>query len=176
MNIVFIRYFIYLHFKCYPLWWFALQKSLSHPLSFCFYKSVPSPTYPLLPHTHTPLPQHSPTLGHQAFTRPRASPLIDAQQGHLLLNMQLELWFHVYSLVGASVPGASGRVWLFDIVVPPRGLQNPFNSLGPFSNSSIKILCSVQRLAESIHICICQDLAESISGDRYIRLLSACTC
>jgi hypothetical protein len=37
-------------------------------------------------------PWHSPTLGHQAFTGPRASPPIDAQQGHLLLHMQIETW------------------------------------------------------------------------------------
>jgi hypothetical protein len=33
---------------------------------------------------------HSPTLGHRAFTRQRASPSIDAQQGHPLLHMQLD--------------------------------------------------------------------------------------
>jgi hypothetical protein len=31
-------------------------------------------------------------LGHRAFTWPRASTLIDAQQGHPLLHMHLEPW------------------------------------------------------------------------------------
>jgi hypothetical protein len=44
------------------------------------------------PPTLTPLFWHSPTLGHRAFSRPRASPPIDAQQGHSLLHMQLEPW------------------------------------------------------------------------------------
>jgi hypothetical protein len=33
---------------------------------------------------------NSPTLGHRAFTRPRTSPPIDVQQGHLLLHMWLD--------------------------------------------------------------------------------------
>ena len=49
---------------------------------------------PLLTNPPTPasLSWHSPTLGHQAFTRPRASPLIDVPQGHPLLHMRLEPW------------------------------------------------------------------------------------
>ena len=46
--------------------------------------------FPHLPiHSHLP-PWHSPTLGHQAFTGPRASPPIDVRQDHPLLHMQLE--------------------------------------------------------------------------------------
>jgi hypothetical protein len=79
-----IRYFLYLHFKCYPLSWFSLWKS---PLS------IPFPL-PLLtnPPTPTSWPWHSPTLGHQAFTGPRSSPPIDDQQGHPLLHMGLGPW------------------------------------------------------------------------------------
>jgi hypothetical protein len=36
---------------------------------------------PYHPHTPASLPLHSSTLGHQAFTGPRASPPIDDQQG-----------------------------------------------------------------------------------------------
>jgi hypothetical protein len=66
----FIRYFLHLHFKCYP----------------------ESPLYPppaLLPNPPTPAswPWHSPVLGH---IRPRASPPNDDQLGHLLIHMQLE--------------------------------------------------------------------------------------
>jgi hypothetical protein len=71
----------------------------------------PPPSMRMFPHqpTLTSLHSHSPTLGHQAFTGPRASSPIDTQQGHPLLHMQLEPWpLHVYSLVGGSVPGSSG--------------------------------------------------------------------
>jgi hypothetical protein len=62
----FIRYFLYLHFKCYPSFWIPLQKPpISAPV-------------PLL--TNTPisasLSWHSPTLGHRAFTGPRAYPAL----------------------------------------------------------------------------------------------------
>jgi hypothetical protein len=71
--VIFIRYFLHLHFKCYP----------------------ESPLYPppaLLPNPPTPAswPWHFPVLGHIIFTRPRASPPSDGQLGHLLLHMQLE--------------------------------------------------------------------------------------
>jgi hypothetical protein len=66
-----IRYFLHLHFKCYP-------KSLLYP--------------PLRP---APQPTHSCFLA-LAFpcTGPRASPPTDDWLGHLLLHMQLEtqLW------------------------------------------------------------------------------------
>jgi hypothetical protein len=44
--------------------------------------------YPLsnLP-TATFWPQHSPTLGHRTFTRPRASPPVDGRLCHPLLHM-----------------------------------------------------------------------------------------
>ena len=70
---LFIRYFLYLHFKCYP----------GNPLY-----TLPA----LIPNPHTPAswPWHSPVLGHMIFSRPRASPPMDGQLGHFLLHMQLE--------------------------------------------------------------------------------------
>jgi hypothetical protein len=68
----FIGYFLYLHFKCYPLSQFPLWKppipSSSMRMYPCFYEGVPLPT---LPPTPTSPPWHSPTLGHWAFTGPR---------------------------------------------------------------------------------------------------------
>ena len=68
-----IRYFLYLHFKCYP-------------------KRLPSPA--LLPNPPTPAswPWHFPLLGNIIFIRPRASPANDGRVGQLLLNMQLKTW------------------------------------------------------------------------------------
>ena len=64
----FIRYFLHLHFKCYP------ERPLYPPTDLL-------PTHPLL------LP--GPVLGHIIFLRPRASPPIDDILGHPLLHMQL---------------------------------------------------------------------------------------
>jgi hypothetical protein len=71
-----IRYFLHLHFKCYPK----------------------SPLYPLpalLPNQATPSswPWHSTILGHMIFAQPRASPPIDGQLGHPLLHIQLKTQF-----------------------------------------------------------------------------------
>jgi hypothetical protein len=72
-HIIFIRYFLRLHFKCYP------QSPLYPPLV-------------LLPNSPTPTSWswHSPLLGHMIFSRPRASPPIDGWLGHLVLYMHLE--------------------------------------------------------------------------------------
>jgi hypothetical protein len=75
--------------------------------------------------------------------------------------------FHVYSLVGGLIPGSSGGYWLVHIVVPPMGLQTPsapwILSLVP----PLGTLCSVQWLTESIHLCICQALAEYLRRQLY---------
>jgi hypothetical protein len=74
-------------FKYYLLSWFPFQKPPipSPPLLLW----VCSPTHPPTPSS---LSWHSPTLGLQAFTGPKASLPIDARQGHPLLHMQLEPW------------------------------------------------------------------------------------
>jgi hypothetical protein len=81
-------YFLYLHFKFYPL--------SQSPASW---KSpIPSPppvsmsVFPTHLLTPSSLPLNSPTLGHWAFTGPRVSLPFDAWQGHPLLHMQLETW------------------------------------------------------------------------------------
>lgn len=82
-----IGYFIDLHFKCYPFFWFPLQKPCisSSPLLLwgCSPTCPPTPAYPSW---------HSPILGHGASPGPRSSPPIDVQQGHPLLHMRLESW------------------------------------------------------------------------------------
>jgi len=111
---------------------FTLQMlSLFH----IFWLEIPYPIlYPptsmrvLLTHSLTPanLCLHSPMLGHGAFTAPRASPPLDAWQGHPLQHMLLKQWvspciffgwwFGLWELCG---------VWLVDIVVCSMGLQTP---------------------------------------------------
>jgi hypothetical protein len=84
----FIGYFIYLHLKCYPLFWFPLLKApISSPLHLLLWRH--SPTHP--PTLASPL-WHYPTLGHWSFRGPRVPPPIDSWKGHPLLHMLLEPW------------------------------------------------------------------------------------
>jgi hypothetical protein len=82
-----ISYFLYLHFKYYPPFLVPPPRNpLLHALSPCFYERVPPPTHSCLPTLAFPY------TGALSFIGPRASPPIDAQQGHPLLHMQLEPW------------------------------------------------------------------------------------
>jgi hypothetical protein len=125
---IYITKFLYLHFKCYPLCWFPLRKP---PIPYLL---------PLIINPPTPASRswHSPTLGHWAFTGPRASSPIDVQQGHHpLLHMCLEesvlpcvlfgWWFSPWELWGVLVG------WYCS----SYGAAKPFSSLNPFSSSSI---------------------------------------
>jgi hypothetical protein len=118
--------------------------------------------------THPPTPTslfwNSPTMGHQAFKGPwkglsshwcptRPSSATYAAGGHKS--------YHLYSLAGGLVPGCSeGPVWLVDIVVLPMGLQTTLAPLVLSLIPPLESLCSVQWLAASIHLCICQALTE----------------
>jgi hypothetical protein len=83
---------------------------------------------------------------------------------------------HVYSLVGGLVPGSSGGggVWVVDIVVLPIGLQIPSapsvlpltSPLGYLAKSNVWLQASASVLVR---------LWQHLSGDSYIRLLSAST-
>jgi hypothetical protein len=72
-NLFLIRYFLHLHFKCYP-------------------KCPLYPSLALFPNPPTPVswPWHFPVLGHMIFKRPRASLSNGGRLGHPLLHMQLE--------------------------------------------------------------------------------------
>jgi hypothetical protein len=88
-----------------------------------------------------------------------------------LLHMRLEPWVPLYVLSGWWFsPWEVWRVWLVNIVVFPMGLQTPsapsFLSLTPPLGSR----CSVQWLAASIHLCICQALACILKCLSYITL------
>jgi hypothetical protein len=157
-NLFFIRYFLYLHFKCYPLSWFPLRKPpTSSPL-------------PLLTNSLTPASWswHFPTLGHRAFPGPRAFPPIDDLLGHPLLHLQLEPWVPPYVFFDWWFsPRDLWGYWSVHIVVPPMGLQTPSTpwvlSLAP----SLGILWFDQGMTVSIHFCICQALAEPLRRQLY---------
>jgi hypothetical protein len=164
-SFLFYFFFFYLHFKCYPLSWFPLQRpphpfqrplhpasmrvfphSLTHshfPILAFPYTGPSSlhqgPLLPLMSSKAIPLPLSYPGISlHWAIEpSPRASPPTDVQQGHPLLYMRLEHGsFHVYSLVGGLVPGSSGRGSGWYISLFLLWGANPFGSFSPFSNFS----------------------------------------
>ena len=162
-NIFFIRtnflldiFFIYIS-NVIPFPGFPPGKPLSYP---CSPASMRVLSHPLTPAS---LLWHSPTMGHRAFTGPRASPPTDARQGHSLLYMQLEPWVRPGILFGWWFsPWELQGYWLVHSVVPPMGLQIP-SAPSVFSlTPPLGTLFIVQWLAVSIHLCICQDLAESL--------------
>ena len=82
-----IGYFLYLHFKCFPLSeGLPFRNSLSHPPPPCLYEGALPLTHPLL----SSCPGISLHWGIKHPQGPRATPPIDGQLGHPLLHMQLE--------------------------------------------------------------------------------------
>ena len=75
---------------------------------------------------------------HWAFTGPRASPPIDAWQGHPLLHMQLEPWIPPFVLFGWWF--SPWEVWGCVVgwyCCSSCEVANLFSSFSPFSNSFI---------------------------------------
>jgi hypothetical protein len=89
---------------------------------------LPPASLRVLTHPTTPVfpPWHSPTLGHRTPSGPRASPLIDIQQGHPLPHIQLEPWVPPCVLFGWwSTPQELHGIWPVDIVASSMGLKTP---------------------------------------------------
>jgi hypothetical protein len=74
---------------------------------------------------------------------------------------------HVYTLVGGLVPGTSRGVWLVNIVVLSMGMKTPSAPSVLSLTLLLGTKCSVQWMATSIHICICQSLAEALRRQLY---------
>jgi hypothetical protein len=76
---------------------------------------------------------HPPTLGHQTFTRPKASSPTNVRQGHPLLQMYVEPWVPNCTLLGRwssswDYPGMANIVlpmWLQSPSYPPVLLPAP---------------------------------------------------
>ena len=125
---LFIRYFLYLHLKYYPLSWFHLWK----PLFTSFF-----PLLTNLP-SSTSWSWHSPTLGYRVFIGPRASPPTYVWLGHPLLLMQLEPWVSPCILFGWWFsPWELWEVLVGSYCCSSYGTVNPFSSFVPFSSSFI---------------------------------------
>jgi hypothetical protein len=103
--IIFIRYFLHLHFQCYPK----------------------SPPY--LPPTDSPThtlrllsPRNSPVLRHIKFVRPMGPSFPLFRLGHLLIHMQLESRAPGYWLVHNVVPPIGLHIplapWILSLAPP----------------------------------------------------------
>jgi hypothetical protein len=120
-NSFFIGYFMYLHFKCYPLSSFPSTNPLFSHSSPCLYEGAPQPAHPLLPQ-HSSIPLHW-----------GIEPLQD-QGTSLSLMPDKAILCHIFSWGHVSLPcvffGWQFRpwelcgVWFTDIVLPV-GLQTP---------------------------------------------------
>jgi len=128
---ILIGYFMYLHFKCYPL----PPSLIPLPPSPCFYEDAP---------ILTSTPSHSPRLWKRAFKGPRASPFTDAGQCYTLLHMCLEPWVPSCVLIGWWFsPQELWGFWLVDIVFLVMGLQTPLAPSDHPLPPPLESLCSV---------------------------------
>jgi len=152
-----LSYFVCLFFIFY--WIFSLftfqmlspfpvspqETPISRPLPLLLWGC--SPTHPPTPASP---PWHSPTLGHLAFTGPRASPFTDDRHCCPLLHMWLEPWVPPCVLFGwVLVPGSSRGSQLFR--VPKR-----LSTCGPKwgwreEGDQAKVLLSRSRLLREMY-------------------------
>ena len=138
-----IGYFIYLHFKCYPLSQLPLCKTPIPSPSSCFYEGAPLPTHPIS--------SHCPSIHLHWGIKPSQ----DQGPGSL----------HVNSLVGGLVPGSSGGSgWL--ILLFFLWVANPFSAFSPSPNFC-RSPCSDWWLALSIRIFIGKALAKPLGRQLY---------
>jgi len=130
-----------------------------HPLPIPLLLWGCSPT-----HTPTSTPWHSPTLG---IKQPRAKGF-SSHWCPTRLHMQLEPWIPPCVLfVWWSSPWEFWGFWLVNIVVLPIGLQTPSATSVLSLTTPLGTQFLVQWLAASIHLCICQALAEPLRRQLY---------
>ena len=146
-------FFIYIS-NVIPFPYLPSKKPLCHIPSSC------SPTHPLL------LPCPGSPLQWGIWTSQEQGPLLPLMSNKVIL-CYICSWsyrsLHVYSLVGGLFsPWELWGYWLVHIVVSPMGLQTPSVPRVLSLASSMGTLCSVQWMAVSIHVCICQCIVSSI--------------
>jgi len=134
----------------------------------------------VLPHplTHFYLPDLAlPYIGLLTLHRTKGFPSIETRQGHPLLQMQLESWVSPCVLIGWWFsPGELCGVWFVDIVVLPIGFpKHSAPSVLSLTPPLVSLSCahSVGWLKTSASILV--RYWQNLSGDNYIRLLSAST-
>jgi hypothetical protein len=122
-----------------------------------------------------PLPSSCPGIPlHWAIKHPQAQgPLLPLMSNKAILCYICN-WshasLHVYSLFGGPNPGSScgvGRGWSVDTDAPSMGLQTSSAPLVPSPTPPSGTPLSVQWLAASICLCICQALADPLRRQPY---------
>ena len=111
---------------------------------------------------------HSLTLGHQTPSGLRASLSTDNQQGHPRLHMWPAPWVPPCVIFGCW--SSPWELWGSDpltLLFPRMGLHTPSALSVPSLSPPSGTLGSVQWLAKSIHLCICQALAEPLRRQVY---------
>ena len=147
---------------------FPSGSPLSHPPSLCLAVQV-------LPHTHLLLCPHPNIPLHWGMEPSQdQGPLLSLMPDKAIL-CYVGRWslgsFHVYSLDGGLVLVSSGGSgWL--ILLFFLWVVNPFSSLSLVSSFFIRNPSSVQWVASSMKICICQALAEPLRREIYQAPLS----
>ena len=164
----FIKHFIHLHFKCYPLSLFLFSKPpIPFPSSW-FYEGAPSPTHRHPPH------HHSIPLNWGIELSQDQGPLLPLMPYKAILCYKCS-WgqesLHVYTLVGGLVPRRSGSLvgWY---CYSSYGLANSFRFFNPFSNAFIWGPISSMVGYKYLPFFMGGGfwLSQSLSGDNYIRL------
>ena len=113
-SFIFIGYFLYLHFKCYPLAQSPSVNPLSHPPPFASMRVFPHP--PSLP---LPPPHLGIFLNWGIEPSQEQGPLLPLVTNKAIL-CYIYGWSHVYSLVGGLISGRFdlGAFGLVDIILP----------------------------------------------------------
>jgi hypothetical protein len=154
-------YFIYIS-NIFPFSGLPFRRLLSHPLPLPLWRCSP---------THLPvLPFHPGIPLHWGIEYPQAQgPLLtDVQQGHPLPHMQLKPWVRPYVLFGrwSSPRELWGHLTGWHCCSLRRA-TNPRSFFSPFSTPPWRTLHSVQWLAVSLHLRICQAVTEPLKRQSY---------
>jgi hypothetical protein len=120
---------------------------------------------PILAFPYTGMSSLHRTKGLSSFLRPSSATHVSGAMGPSMCT----LWLVVYSLGDLLLLVGSYYCSSYEAA-------HPCSSLGPFSSSSIGHLVLSPWVVCEHSLCICQALfLKSLSGDSYIRLLSAST-
>ena len=170
----FFWYFIYLHFKRYPVSHFPSAHSLFHPPSSCFYESACPLTHPLSPPHHPgilllwgiePLQEEGPPI-----------PLIPDKAALCYVCSWSHGTLHVYSLVGGLISGSFGGGCLVGwYCCSSYTVADPFSSFSPSPNSSIVVSRDQSDGWLWISTSVLVKLWQCLWEYSYTRLLSAST-
>jgi hypothetical protein len=156
-------FFIYI-LNVFPFPGLPFRNSLCHPPSTCLYRVLlhpPTPATPGIPLYWDKYPQAQ-------------GPLLPLTSNQGIL-CHICSWSHEFPprvLFGWwPSPRKCQVVWSIDTVATTMGLQTPSDPSVPSTTPPSGTPCSVQCLAASIYLCICQAMAEMLTRQSVILCL-----